>query len=131
MCVEARGEILNSAFCLQRHTAPIAGVMTWLLSHATHGHSYYRSTVLCQSSNVFVTSFSHFCGHSWQYIKEPFFNGTMLSQTQKCIRQDCHRTVSEKLLPFSGLSYHQVCNNLSLSVFSSDSKMENQQVWLN
>ncbi|GFV51279.1 transposable element Tcb2 transposase [Trichonephila clavipes] len=85
---------LNSAFALQRHIAPKAGVMvcgtltynTWSLLVLIHG------TMTAQGyAHDILYMYCHSCNGS----QEPFFNKTMLG----LIRQGCHKTVFTLLHP--------------------------------
>ncbi|GFW72077.1 uncharacterized protein TNCV_4789651 [Trichonephila clavipes] len=106
-----RGERFNSAFALQRHIAPTAGVMVWgaiayntrpplVLIYGTMTAQWYSMT-FC----------NHMCCHSCNGSQEPFFNQTMLVLT----RQESQKTVSTLLLPFLGLPDSHICHQSSIS----------------
>ncbi|GFT84932.1 transposable element Tcb2 transposase [Trichonephila clavipes] len=99
-----RGERLNPAFALQRHTAPTAGVMV-LDAIAYNTRS---PLVLTRGTR---TSCNHMCCHSCNGSQEPFFSKTMLGLTW----QRCHKTVSTPLLPFLELPDPQICLQSSTS----------------
>ncbi|GFV99983.1 transposable element Tcb2 transposase [Trichonephila clavipes] len=81
--LKPRGERLDPAFALHRHTAPTAGVMVWgVIAYNTRS-----PLVLIRGT---MTSCNHMCCHSCNGSQEPFFNMTMLGLT----RQICIRTVT-------------------------------------
>ncbi|GFV28146.1 transposable element Tcb1 transposase [Trichonephila clavipes] len=99
-----RGERLNLAFTLQRHTAPTAGVMVW----SAIAYNTWSPLVLIRGTSCMsLASCNHMCCHSCNGSQEPFFNKTMLDLT----RQGCHKTVSALSLPFLGLPDPQFVSN--------------------
>ncbi|GFV53456.1 transposable element Tcb2 transposase [Trichonephila clavipes] len=107
-----RGERINSAFALQRHTAPTAGVMVrgviayntrapLLLIRGTMTAQRYVHDIL-QTTCVVIRATAP---------GSPFVNKTILSLT----RQGCHKTVSALSLPFLGLPDPQICLQSSIS----------------
>ncbi|GFX08747.1 transposable element Tcb1 transposase [Trichonephila clavipes] len=77
VCVwRPRGERLNPAFALQRHTTPTAGVMVWgVIAYNTRS-----PLVLIRGT---MTSCNHMCCHSCNGSQEPFSNKTVLSSHSK------------------------------------------------
>ncbi|GFX07612.1 transposable element Tcb2 transposase [Trichonephila clavipes] len=99
-CVRrTRGECINSAFALQRHASPIAGVMVW----STNAYDTRSPLIL-----IYVTLTAQRYVHD---ILQPhvfplmvglsgaIFNKTMFGH----IQQGCHNTISTPLPPFPGL----------------------------
>ncbi|GFW19663.1 transposable element Tcb2 transposase [Trichonephila clavipes] len=107
----SRDERLNSAFALQRHTAPTAVVMVW-------GAIFYytRSPLVLIRGTMTTQRYVHDILQPHvlpliQRLRGAFFNKTMLGFT----RQGCHKTVSALLLSFLGLPYPHICLQLSIS----------------
>ncbi|GFU57047.1 uncharacterized protein TNCV_1779141 [Trichonephila clavipes] len=93
VCVwKPRGECLNPAFALQRHTTPRAGVMVW---------NAIDTMPSCKNMSC----------HSCNGSQDPYFNKAMLGLT----RQGCQKAVSILLLPFLGLPEPQMCLESSIS----------------
>ncbi|GFY03986.1 uncharacterized protein TNCV_1197651 [Trichonephila clavipes] len=90
----ARGERLNPAFTLQRHTAPTAGVMVWgaIVYNARSPIVLIRNTMAAQLyvHDILQPNVSLLINSS----QEPFFNKTMLGLT----RQECYKIVSTLLV---------------------------------
>ncbi|GFT02148.1 transposable element Tcb2 transposase [Trichonephila clavipes] len=95
-----RGDRLNPAFALQRHTDPIASVMVWgVIAYNTLSPLVLiRGTVTTQ---LYVHDIlqPHVLPLMQRFPQESFFNKTMVGFTQ----QGCNKTVSALLLPFLGL----------------------------
>ncbi|GFX71887.1 transposable element Tcb2 transposase [Trichonephila clavipes] len=83
-----RGERLNPAFSLQRHTTPTTGVMVW-------GAIAYNTRLPLVLIYGTMVSCNHMCCLSCNESQELFFNKTMIGLP----RQGCHKTVPALLLP--------------------------------
>ncbi|GFV11361.1 transposable element Tcb2 transposase [Trichonephila clavipes] len=103
-----RGECLNPAIALQRHTTPTAGVRVWgVIAYNTRS-----PLVLIRVTMTPMTSCNHMCCHSCNGFQDPLFNKTMLGLK----RQGFPKTVSALLLPFLALPDPQICLQSSISV---------------
>ncbi|GFW02501.1 uncharacterized protein TNCV_2455171 [Trichonephila clavipes] len=102
-----RGERLNPAFALHRHTAPTAGVMVW----GAIAYNTLARLVFIRGTITALTSCNHMCCPSCNSCSGPFFNKTMLGLTRK----GCHKTVSALLLPFLSLPDPQICLQLNIT----------------
>ncbi|GFV51726.1 transposable element Tcb2 transposase [Trichonephila clavipes] len=91
----SRGECLNSAFALQRHTTTTAGVMVWrVIAYST------RSPLVLIRSTMTVCN--HMCCHSCNGSQEPFFQLDNARPNTAKVSQDYFRTVT--ILPWPARS---------------------------
>ncbi|GFX01739.1 transposable element Tcb2 transposase [Trichonephila clavipes] len=86
-----RGERLNPALALQRHTAVTASVIVWgVIAYNTRSTLVLICvTMTAQRHPWSMASCNHMCCYSCNESQEPFFNKTMLGLT----RLGCHKTL--------------------------------------
>ncbi|GFS88098.1 uncharacterized protein TNCV_764781 [Trichonephila clavipes] len=98
------GEHRNSAFALQRHIAPTAGVMVWsVIDYNT------RSPLVLICGTMTAQRYVHDIRRPhvlplMQRLPGAIFNKTILGFSQ----QGYHKTVSARLIPFLGLPKLQI-----------------------
>ncbi|GFT29763.1 hypothetical protein TNCV_4891641 [Trichonephila clavipes] len=92
---KSRGEHLNPAFALQRHTAPKAGVMVWVaIANDTRSLLILIHGTMT-ASGTSRTSFRHMCCHLWQGFQEPF------------LTRQCSATNSQDITRLPPPHYHR------------------------
>ncbi|GFX90832.1 transposable element Tcb2 transposase [Trichonephila clavipes] len=100
-----RGECLNPAYTLQRHTAPIIGVMVWdVIAYNTRSPLVWIRGIMTAQRYVRDILQPHVLP-----LMQRLPRAIFLQDNARLTRQGCHNTVSALLLPLLGLADPQIC----------------------